>query len=86
MNVPAQIFGNEAGIAARLAAEVERFDGLCVHQHVDEVAMVEHRHAVRVKARDGARRVAREAANVERHFVVEETDVAAHDRPVAFER
>src|SRR5205085_3208370 len=61
--------------------EIERRDRRGRDEHVGEGVLVNNRLAVGGVARDEARRVATEAANVERHFVVEVTDPTAHNRP-----
>src|SRR5437764_5547333 len=61
--------------------EIEWRDRRGRDEHVGEGVLVNNRLSVGTVARDEARRIATEAANVERHFVVEVTDPTTHNRP-----
>src|SRR5205085_7499922 len=85
LNIPSQILRDEAR-ACRSSSEIERLNWRSVNEHVEEVGAINFSHAVCGVARHSARRIAREAAKVQRNFVVEESYAAAKDRSVAFKR
>src|SRR5258708_40801 len=83
LNVPLKIFGDGTSFPAHSYSEVKWFYGWRIHQHVHKVMAVDYRHAVRGILRHDSRRIAPKTTNVQRDFVIEETDAATQDSSVA---
>src|SRR5215813_14100701 len=77
LEVPGEILRDETRLNSGLT-EVQWLDGRGTHQHVREVELLDDANPVRSVARYRACRILREAANVERHLVIEETKASAN--------
>src|SRR5215831_12779451 len=86
LNVPPQVFRNEAGVGARPATEIKRLDRRRVNQHVEIVAAIQDGDTVHVISRDRSRRITAEAPNVQGHLVIEKANASSNHRPIIFER
>src|SRR6266566_166859 len=86
LDIPLHIFRHEANVTDYFSAEVQRLDGRRIHQNIEKVMGVEDRQPICGKARHCARWITRKTANVERDFIVEDTNAAAQHGSVTFER
>src|SRR5215510_1799467 len=83
LKVPSEILRDKASLNCGVT-EIQWLDGRGTHQDVREMALLNDANPVGSVARYSACRILREAANVERHLVIEETEAAANYRSIIF--
>src|SRR5882724_2719649 len=82
---PGQVLRNESSFWIR-ASKIQRFDRRAVNQHISEMMTVKNRRTVGLEISNKSSGKSVKAANVQRNFVVKDSDTASYDGFVALFR